>query len=731
MPTIPSPYNFVPLSEHVFFPDWAAQVSQDVPFSDGISGWFDIEVEATTPIYIRNGGDLPGETKDQRRTRLNNADWQDFFRVHSDGPYAIPGTSLKGMIRSVLEIASFGKMTMVDDHRYGVRDLNNRDLYGRHLTATVEGNGSFVSLSKTGWLTQDGERWIVTPCEVSRVDQRDLEDEAEKRFKTDIYLGEASGGKAQPASIKYQKWGDDNLEIQFHPGPQKPQKHNGKWLWYSLADLSQPTCKGTLVFTGQPSDREKTWQKNKSVKFLEFVFHKPSASECSLTSSGRLEVDPKVRQDFEFIHTEGKEPNAEWKYWQSRLRKHQPVPVFYIAEGKNITAIGLAQMFRLPYTHSVHETIRHTQPKFDDTRLDFVETLFGRTRKDDALRGRVAFEHALIQKDGNGRSPMPSTTVSTVLGTPKPTFYPNYIRQAIADPISGKISGEYRTFMDEDAEISGWKRYPASPALRQTPRAPNPDVETRFRPLPSGSQFVGRVHVHNLRPVELGALFWALTWGGTDAHRHRLGMAKPYGYGHVKIKVTNQQLDTGTSGLVQMFVQTMNKHLGSSWENSPQIDQLLAMADPGKATGHSLRYPELNMDRNPRINEFRDIKTARLSLLPHMSAPTLPTLMPRQAIVKLREVSKSEPTQSAPLAAYVPPPDLLKGKVENFSFTGFNKKGRPGFKHEATGSTGYFQNPVDDQRVAKDIPANKTVHLLVRGFTSGVFQLAWPPTTTP
>ncbi len=47
---IPSPYNFVPLSEHVFFPDWAEKVSMDVPFSDGISGALKVRVTARTSI---------------------------------------------------------------------------------------------------------------------------------------------------------------------------------------------------------------------------------------------------------------------------------------------------------------------------------------------------------------------------------------------------------------------------------------------------------------------------------------------------------------------------------------------------------------------------------------------------------------------------------------------------------------------------------------------------------
>ena len=55
MSTIKAPFNFVPLSEKVFFPDWADQISQDIPFSDGLSGTIELKITAESPIFVRNG----------------------------------------------------------------------------------------------------------------------------------------------------------------------------------------------------------------------------------------------------------------------------------------------------------------------------------------------------------------------------------------------------------------------------------------------------------------------------------------------------------------------------------------------------------------------------------------------------------------------------------------------------------------------------------------------------
>ena len=51
---ISAPFNFVPLSEKVFFPHWTEQVSHDIPFEDGMSGELKVTITAECPLFIRN-----------------------------------------------------------------------------------------------------------------------------------------------------------------------------------------------------------------------------------------------------------------------------------------------------------------------------------------------------------------------------------------------------------------------------------------------------------------------------------------------------------------------------------------------------------------------------------------------------------------------------------------------------------------------------------------------------
>ena len=136
MEAIPSPYYFVPLEDYVYLPEWGGGVSHDIPFSDGLSGELEIEVEAMRPIYVRNTAEKPADLKRFHSSSREHPDaqataqfkeWASFYKLGDR--YAIPATSIRGAIRNVIKIASFGSFReAVSDHpendeRYSVRDL--------------------------------------------------------------------------------------------------------------------------------------------------------------------------------------------------------------------------------------------------------------------------------------------------------------------------------------------------------------------------------------------------------------------------------------------------------------------------------------------------------------------------------------------------------------------------------------------------------------------------------
>ena len=98
---IRAPFNFVPRSQFVFFPSWSGKVGMDVPFENAQTGKIHLRLTAKTPVFVRQG-------------QVTNATPSKDF-VHKEDVYFIPATSIKGMVRSILEIISFGKLSMQGD----------------------------------------------------------------------------------------------------------------------------------------------------------------------------------------------------------------------------------------------------------------------------------------------------------------------------------------------------------------------------------------------------------------------------------------------------------------------------------------------------------------------------------------------------------------------------------------------------------------------------------------
>lgn len=606
--SIDAPYNFVPLADWVHCPDWADWVSHDLPFKDGLSGHLDLKITTYTPLLVggvqqKASTEAPGEVRP--------------FRM-PDGRYAIPGTSLKGMIRAVIEIATFSRMSMVDNRQLGVRDLTGGVPGYQSAMTKITDKNTFKSLSKAGWLFFDKEKncWIIKPCHYSRVEHYDL-----KKYLNTAWVKITN--KERPTALeKYNEWKKTKeLDVAFDPEQEKAHQHspdkkgNPKYLIYSKAlNLGSGDTAGTLVFTGQPSPK----------KHLEFIFY---------GSNGLPIVVPeKVFRGFLDIHdskTEHSERTA-WDDWRGKDR----VPVFYLEEpGQKgtVSSLGLAMMYKLAYKNSLHDAIKHSCPKhLDDSLNDMATLIFGRVgdASEQCLKGRVTFHHAVADD-----KPAALEQPPTILNSPKPTYYPNYIRQPGA--VNGKITknGNYETFMSDNCKIRGWKRYPVRPLAQATVQPlsveqiddNNPAVQVKLHTLPEGTVFSTRMSFHNLKPEEFGAICWALTWAGEKQLRHSLGMGKPFGFGQIEISIDSENStllpnnDSGSQSswqdCMQAFIAYMEKSakkVKKSWKTSSEILSLLGMADPNKKPIQGgLHHMRLSTEK---YNEFKDAKTARLVL---------------------------------------------------------------------------------------------------------------------
>lgn len=599
---IKAPYNFVPLSSKVVFPEWGTQISIDKPFEDGVSGTIEVEYTAKTPVFIGNG------KKDNNTVNSN-------YKA-AKGKYAIPGSSIRGMLRNIIEIASFGKFNRVSDVALSVRDLQNRELYTQYFTKTEK--GAFEALSKAGWLDrcEDTDEWFLYPVNYHRIEVEAIENCYKINLKD-----RNPKNRLKKISTKVKIFFTHTLPDN-HKHHKNPKTGKNLMLRYSkVKEIGfqhfDNSKSGFVVLTGICGR-----------KHMDFIFED--------RNNNPIRIEQKLIKTFDDINIPDSSNQKEGIALRKELKMYKSsgypgMPIFYLTnEEGSVDSFGLAQMYKLPYKNTLHDAIKNSSEDNFSDRLDFAECLFGKIRNTKkasseynfSLRGRVQFEDATTN---NG---VLSSQVYTILGNPKPTYYPNYIEQK-------SNNSNYKTLMDNDVRLRGWKRYPVrNKPNPMTVGADQKNVASSFQPLQQNTIFSGRIHFHNLKKEELGALLWAITWGNDKSLSHAVGMGKTYGFGQITAEISSlEYLNNNSSDniykmssenernfWINLFTDYMEKNI-VGWGSCSQINELKAMANPKNAERKCWDLSHMSLKDENKRNQFVDAKKS-YSILASYSSDT-------------------------------------------------------------------------------------------------------------
>ena len=532
MGTITAPYNFVPLNKYVYCPDWAGQVSQDIPFSDGEDGYIEVTWRNVSPLCIRDASAERGKDK-------GNSYYSMHIKQSKDSRlYFLPGSSLRGMLRNTLNIMSFGKMVQYDDRFFGHREFNT------------------IGREEVGWLGKEGEKYYLYPCNLLAINIPTI-----PITTIESRVPGFDGGQSDKEKSAWER--NKRIIDSF-----KPKK--------------QTSPKGSL----SDNEMEISWEGFRLEDECYFpVREEPNGKKYALCATGKFPT--KLHEWLIPVETKGKEllegkvvesfftiykttPLAE--NFLNLLEEGKKIPVTYISDGDTIQALGMSSMLRYPYKNSVSDLVKKGQEKTEGKR-DLSELIFGWVDEESKshMKGRVQISNAFCTKtikDDELREP-----VEGVLGEPKPSFYPLYVKQT--------ENGPYRTYEDGEG-IAGRKLYrihKGNSGVKLPQGNGNSSVMSHFIPIPAGQKFVMRINVHNLRKVEIGALLSAITFHKTSDVYHNIGSAKGYGYGKLKcLKCTLFSLKYSEEEYLNAFEQEMSNWAREEWNKTEAVEHLLAIA---------------------------------------------------------------------------------------------------------------------------------------------------------
>ncbi len=352
-----APYRFVPINSRIYIPNWWNLISQDIPFSDAEDGSIQLEFRNLTPILV-------GGMKDTQK------DITSPLKCNMDGKvkYFIPGSSWKGMVRSIFEVLSFSKMQQFDDATFGYRDLGN--------VMKVGYNSKMEENEKCGWLRKemDTERYYVLPC--ADIQSIEIDSINSSMFAKGLYS--RNGNIIE----KLKGFGDEYPQI-------IQGKYKGKY----------------LAFSGAIGGKRH-----------EYIFDDPEKIGM------KKYVSKEVVDNFRAVYRDSPYNDRNKEHFiDSRLDDGRELPVFYHTERNGeISHIGLTKYYRLPYEYSVRDCVK--QEKVNGR--DLAECIFGYVDGKDCLKGRVQFESTLIDAPNVSLAPSKG-----VLAQPKASYFPFYLKQ--------------------------------------------------------------------------------------------------------------------------------------------------------------------------------------------------------------------------------------------------------------------------------------------------------------
>jgi len=196
-PPAHAPYNFIPLNKIVIQAEELPNF--DKYHLDRFTGYIDCELETITPVYVRDTIE-----KEAYKQGMESKNVSDFFSPGEK--IKIPGSSLRGMVRTLVEIVSWGKFSFFEDkllHYRGLADKGNlRKEYQNNMSSYNKETRLSTYKFNAGYLIKEGFKYFITPAKVE--DGKQFK-QVEKRNKDEEFvIEEQDDGKYLVISGKMQ-----------------------------------------------------------------------------------------------------------------------------------------------------------------------------------------------------------------------------------------------------------------------------------------------------------------------------------------------------------------------------------------------------------------------------------------------------------------------------------------------------------------------------------------------
>lgn len=558
-----NPYNFVRTLE-VRNPRTAVLLGRSAPPPHdryvGLTGRIRCRLTATTPIFVSDSEGVEEEIVNNKVHRCHR-----FFR-DPDGNVVIPGTSLRGAVRSMFEAATnscfahFAGQKRLSYHLLPEEALKLVPARVRKVTdsywelellpgtTTINPNQRPAGPQYAAWVP------VYKPLQASKtMAQAPSTPYAQHAQRRRLSLQGFAHGEQCQAIIELMKHPRRNFEfwnvVHLAKAGQSLPKSTG----------NQRQVTGYLCLTNQNIENkhdERLFFATQQVRSIELPAEVRKKYEELIADYQERHSD-EVHKRRQPDQPQGREPAFSRFILERTSRneaKLQDGDLVYAMlesapEGYRVKFIAPVSVPRVGFERKIGELLHPPElAKCKDYNgLCPACRTFGWVWGDDepeqerpnlsqptAYAGRVSFSHARLTHDAGTFD-----TTLAILSTPKPTTYRFYLRPRNDRP-QDRLSDQQVGYDNTSQILRGRKVYRhhgdrLNPQEYQSVNGNKSDQNrTVYGIQEASSVFEFTVEFENLAPVELGALLWSLHLEGWH---HRIGYAKPLGFGSAQIEV--------------------------------------------------------------------------------------------------------------------------------------------------------------------------------------------------
>lgn len=532
--TFVNPYHFVSLEEKCSRGFDYDEVKEK---KDLLTGFVTCSLKTLTPVFI------PNTTPDDPNTfkKYNNICSYDFFSYEDingtiDPPApkpVIPGSEIRGMIRSAFEAVTNSCLSTTDKDR-------------------LQYKRTTVPAKNCGLLRYDDgkSKWEIIKCNKLKINTNNYSNISGYKEGQLLYIKiQTKRIRKNNRTISLQKV----LDI-----ANKPKGDDYKEGWFHWGEYSE-NKKHESVFVKSPGENNRI--------FIEEIAVKKLLENLKLYANEKVNINLSEKNGHKGYEKILKKFNKRKMddLILDDLKKLNNLPVYYTQySGK--TYLSPAAIGREVFDNNIHSILEANggyQPCNNVKDLCPACVLMGLAgEKDNAAASRVRFTDALYKNGKNGNHANNDTfdhlyepvSILPELASPKPSAVEFYLQKTASNADiwnydyafkwKRKPNGRLTNIPEPISykpQLNGRKFYwhHRIEDLKKTALISNEklDRNVAVRSLTKEVTFSFKVYFNDITKAELKKLLWVLEIGGIEQNAHKIGMGKPLGLGSVKVSI--------------------------------------------------------------------------------------------------------------------------------------------------------------------------------------------------